>query len=149
MSRECVTFTVGGQVFGLDIGLIRDIRGWGSVTRVPGLPPCVVGVTHLRGALLPVVDLAMRLGWGPSPLSEAHSVLVVQLHDRSGALAVDAVGDLIVIEDASLQEPPVMTATGAHHFVEGLVPLRGHMVQILDIETLLDDDMTVALDSTD
>lgn len=145
MSRECITFTVGGQVFGIDIGLIRDIRDWDAVTRVPGLQPCVVGVTQLGGALVPVVDLTMRLGWGPLPLNEAHSILVAQLDNRCAALVVDTVGDLILIDDASLQEPPTMAATGAHHYVEGLVPLRGHMVQVLDIETLLDDDMTVTL----
>jgi purine-binding chemotaxis protein CheW len=39
MSRECITFEVGGQTFALDIGVIREIRGWAPVTRVPGMPP--------------------------------------------------------------------------------------------------------------
>jgi purine-binding chemotaxis protein CheW len=65
MGRDGITFHVGGQVFGLDTGLVRDMRAWSPVTRVAGLPPCVAGVTHRRGTLLPVIERAPRLGWPP------------------------------------------------------------------------------------
>jgi purine-binding chemotaxis protein CheW len=65
MQRELITFEVGGQVFGLDIMAIREIRAWTPATRLPRVPHYVAGVVNLRGTVLPVIDLAARLGWEP------------------------------------------------------------------------------------
>jgi hypothetical protein len=63
MHRELITFEVGGQVFGIDIMAIREIRAWSPTTRLPRVPHYVSGVVNLRGTVLPVIDLAARLGW--------------------------------------------------------------------------------------
>ena len=60
--RELITFEVAGQLFGLDIAAIREIRAWSPVTKMPGVPHYVAGVANLRGSILPVIDLAARLG---------------------------------------------------------------------------------------
>lgn len=62
MQREYITFEVGGQLFGIDIMAIREIRAWTPVTKLSRVPHYVAGVVNLRGTVLPVVDLAARLG---------------------------------------------------------------------------------------
>jgi purine-binding chemotaxis protein CheW len=152
MSRECITFKVGGQVFGLDIGIILDIRNHAELTRVPGLPAYVAGVTTLNGAILPVIDLAARLGWAPTPPGDGHDILLVRAGNRSCGLMVEEVGDLVLIEQAALRPPPALGDRNAPHFVEGLVAeglatLPGRMVQLLDIGALARGDIMGALDS--
>lgn len=147
MSRECITFEVGGQIFGLDIGVIREIRSWSPVTRVPGLPPYVAGVATLRGAILPVIDLAVRLGWEPTRCTDRHSIVVVQIDNRTCGLVVEAVSDLVRIDPAALQPPPALGHDTTRRFIEGLVPFRESMVQVLDIEALAGGEMMSTLDS--
>lgn len=147
MRRECITFEVGGQAFGLDIGVIRDVRPWAPVTRVPGLPPYVAGVTHFRGAILPVIDLALRLGWEPTPCSEDHAIVVVEFDNRRCGLVVEAVSDLLTLEQAALQPPPALGGHGPSRLIEGLAPLDERMVQLLDIQALAGGEMMAALDS--
>lgn len=147
MSRECITFEVDGQTFGLDIGVIREIRGWAPVTRVPGMPPYVAGVVTLDGAILPVVDLAVRLGWEPTVFTDHHSIIIVQIGKRTCGMVVEAVGDLVMIEQASLLIPPPLGGTGALRFIEGLAPLQDRMVQVLDIEALAGGEMMSTLHS--
>ena len=147
MSRECITFEVGGQVFGLDIGVIREIRKWAPVTRIPGLPRYVAGVTQLRGTILPVIDLALRLGWEPTICTQCHAIVIVEFDNRTCGLVVESVGDLVRIEQASLQPPPPLGDDGALRFIEGLATLPGRMVQVLDIEALAGGEMMAALDS--
>ena len=151
MSRECITFDVGGQVFGLDIGVIREIHPWAPVTRVPGLPRHVAGVTPLRGAILPVIDLAVRLGWEPTVCTPCHAILIVEFERRSCGLVVERVGDLALIDQTLLQPPPSLGGSGALRFIEGLAPPGDHgpdrMVQVLDIEALAGADMMAALAS--
>jgi purine-binding chemotaxis protein CheW len=147
MSRECITFEVGGQTFALDIGVIREIRGWAPVTRVPGMPAYVAGVATLNGAILPVIDLAVRLGWEATLAGEQHSILIVQIGNRTCGMVVAAVGDLVMIEQASLLAPPPLGGTGALRFIEGLAPSGSHMVQVLDIEALAGGEMMSTLHS--
>ena len=147
MSRECITFEVGGQVFGLDIGVIREIREWSPVTRVPGLPHYVAGVTQLRGTIVPVIDLALRLGWEPTVCTPCHAIVIVEFDNRTCGLVVEAVGELALIDQAALQAPPALGVHGARRFVEGLASLREGMVQVLDIEALAGAEMMAALAS--
>lgn len=147
MSRECITFEVGGQTFGLDIGVIREIRAWSPLTRVPGMPSYVAGVATLDGAILPVVDLAVRLGWEPTLADDQHSILIVQIGNRSCGMVVEAVGDLALIDPASLLSPPTLGGSGALRFIEGLAPLGRRMVQVLDIEALAGAEMMSTLHS--
>ncbi|MCJ2189261.1 chemotaxis protein CheW, partial [Novosphingobium beihaiensis] len=66
MHRELITFEIAGQIFALDIMSIREIRAWTPVTPMPRVPSYVAGVVNLRGTVLPVIDLAARLGWTPT-----------------------------------------------------------------------------------
>lgn len=75
MLRELITFEVEGQVFGLDIMAIREIRAWSPTTRLPRVPSYVAGVVNLRGTVLPVVDLAARLGWRATEATDRKSVV--------------------------------------------------------------------------
>ena len=78
MPRELITFEVEGQLFGLDVMAIREIRAWTPVTRLPGVPHYVSGVVNLRGTVLPVVDLAARLGWPTTEATPRHAIIVTQ-----------------------------------------------------------------------
>ena len=73
MLRELITFEVEGQVFGLDIMAIREIRAWSPTTRLPRVPSYVAGVVNLRGTVLPVIDLAARLGWRATEPTPRHA----------------------------------------------------------------------------
>ena len=70
MARQLITFHLGTQSFGLDIMAIREIRAWSPTTRLPHVPHYVAGVVNLRGTVLPVIDLAARLGWEPTSPTE-------------------------------------------------------------------------------
>ena len=66
MRHELITFGIASQRFGIDIMTVREIRAWSPVTRLPRVPDYVAGVVNLRGAVVPVIDLAARLGWTPT-----------------------------------------------------------------------------------
>jgi len=88
MIRELITFEVEGQVFGLDIMAIREIRAWTPTTRLPRVPHYVAGVVNLRGTVLPVVDLAARLGWRATEPTPRHAIIVTQLGSQIGGWIV-------------------------------------------------------------
>ena len=139
--RELITFEVSGQLFGLDITAIREIRAWSPVTRVPGVPHYVAGMANLRGSILPVIDLASRLGWEPTEASERHAIIVVDIAGQQSGLIVESVSDLVQLRDIELQPPPAMGDEDIIAFIEGLVPVGERMVLVLNLEAMAGADL--------
>ena len=144
MQREFITFEVGGQLFGLDIMAIREIRAWTPTTKLPRVPHYVAGVVNLRGTVLPVVDLAARLGWAGTEATPRHAIIVTQVKGQARGLIVDSVSDIVTISSDALQAPPSTTQDGIIPFIEGLAAIEDQMVMVLDLDMLNADDVARA-----
>jgi len=137
MIRELITFEVEGQVFGLDIMSIREIRAWSPTTRLPRVPSYVAGVVNLRGTVLPVVDLAARLGWNATEPTPRHAIIVTQMDAQIGGWIVDAVSDIVTVPEEALQPPPPSTGHDTViPFLEGLAAIDERMVMVLNLAAL-------------
>ena len=139
MIRELITFEVEGQVFGLDIMSIREIRAWSPTTRLPRVPSYVAGVVNLRGTVLPVIDLAARLGWRATEATPRHAIIVTQLGAQVSGWIVDSVSDIVTIPDEALQSPPPSAGNDTVvPFLEGLAAIEDRMVMVLNLAALTD-----------
>ena len=136
MKLELITFEVSGQLFGLDIMAIREIRAWTPATRLPQVPHYVAGVVNLRGTVLPVIDLAARLGWAATETTSRHAIIVVQLGGQTLGLIVESVSDIVALPDDALQPPPQTGHDDVVPFLQGLAALGDRMVMVLDLERL-------------
>lgn len=136
MHRELITFEVSGQIFALDIMAIREIRAWTPVTPMPRVPHYVAGVVNLRGTVLPVMDLAARLGWGATEATPRHAIIVCQINGQAHGLIVDSVSDIVTMPHDSLQAPPTSGQDEVIPFLEGLAAIDEQMVMILDLPSL-------------
>ncbi|EAR52519.1 hypothetical protein OG2516_05408 [Oceanicola granulosus HTCC2516] len=83
---EVISFHVAGQSFCLDVRQVREIRRWSPVTLLPRTPAYMLGVINLRGAVIPVLDLAARLGLGETRPSERHVIIVATLGAQAAGL---------------------------------------------------------------
>ena len=140
MHYELITFGIAGQVFGLDIMAIREIRAWSPVTRLPRVPDHVAGVVNLRGAVLPVIDLSVRLGWPPTEATARNPIIVTEYQGQSRGLIVHDVNDIVSIDAGALQQPDAGSADPMMHFLEGVAPLDDEMVMVLDLKKLMSAD---------
>jgi len=141
MLRELITFEVEGQVFGLDIMSIREIRAWSPTTRLPRVPSYVAGVVNLRGTVLPVIDLAARLGWHATEPTPRHAIIVTQLGAQIGGWIVDSVSDIVTVPDNALQPPPPTSGRDTVvPFLDGLAAIDDQMVMVLNLAALTDGD---------
>lgn len=139
MLRELITFEVEGQVFGLDIMAIREIRAWSPTTRLPRVPSYVAGVVNLRGTVLPVIDLAARLGWRATEATPRHAIIVTQQGAQISGWIVDSVSDIVTLDSEALQPPPPTSAGDTVvPFLEGLAAIEDSMVMVLNLATLSD-----------
>ena len=136
-NREFVAFCVGSQEFCIDIMGVREIRGWAPATPLPHAPPYVRGVINLRGAVLPIVDLAIRFGLGLTEPTPRSVIVVVQVHQQVIGLLVDAVSDILTVTEASMQPTPDIASDLAKTFVKGVYAVEGRMISIVALECVL------------
>ncbi len=135
---ELISFRIGEQEFCVDIMAVREIRGWTPATPVPHSPRFVRGVINLRGAVLPVVDLADRLGLGKAVETARHVIIVVQIGSKVVGLLVDAVCDILSTADHVVQKTPDLAGDQMQSFVKGLIALEGRMISLIDLGLVLD-----------
>lgn len=137
MRHELITFGISGQLFGIDIMAIREIRAWSPVTRLPRVPDYVAGVVNLRGAVLPVIDLSLRLGWPPTETTPRNPIIVTMIDGQSRGLIVHDVSDIVSIDSNDLQQPDTIVQDHITHFLEGVAPIGDDMVMVLDLKRLM------------
>ncbi len=139
--RELIAFRIGAQEFCVDIMAVREIRGWTPATVLPRSPNWMRGVINLRGAVLPIVDLAARLGFMPREAPERQVIIVAQIANGAATqivgLQVDAVSDILTVEDGTLQPPPDVASELVRNFVQGLLAVEGRMVSLVSLDRIL------------
>ena len=86
--RELVAFRVAGQDYCVDIMSVREIRGWTQATTLPHAPDFVRGVINLRGSVVPIVDLAARLGLDPITASDRNVIIITVINQQVVGLLV-------------------------------------------------------------
>src|SRR5437762_3451804 len=130
--RDFLTFLVGDEQYGLDIQRIREIIKVRPVTEVPHAPPFVVGVIAVRGTVLPVLDLRLRLSLASSGLARSARFLIVEKEDELFGLLVDEVRQVVRIVESDIEPPPPMLGSAEADFLSGIGRSRGRMVILLN-----------------
>ena len=135
--REFIAFCIGEQEFCVDIMSVREIRGWSPATPLPQTPEYMRGVINLRGAVLPIMDLACRLGLASNEPSARSVIIVVRMGERTIGLLVDAVSDILSVTQDLIQTTPDVACDKVKNFVRGLITMEGRMISEIANERLL------------
>ncbi|MCB5202626.1 chemotaxis protein CheW [Neorhizobium sp. T786] len=143
-SRELIAFRIGEQEFCVNIMSVREIRGWTAATPLPHAPPYVMGVINLRGAVLPIVDLAARLGMDEAEPNARHVIIVTQVKSRIVGLLVEAVSDILTITDDSVQPVPEVSSDLEKQYARGILAIDKRMICMLDLNALFPDQESEA-----
>jgi purine-binding chemotaxis protein CheW len=138
-AHELIAFRIGAQEFCVDIMTVREIRGWTPATVLPQSPSFISGVINLRGAVLPIVDLAGRLGFPNAEPTARHVIIVAQIGNQLAGLLVDAVSDILTVNEDTIQPTPDVASDLVRSFVRGLLPMDGRMISLISLDHVLPD----------
>ena len=135
-TQQFITFTLDGQEYGIDIMVVREIKGWAETTTIPNAPDYVRGVINLRGVIVPIFDLRSRFGMGRTTPTPMHVVIIVHTRSKTIGLLVDAVSDIITIEPGAIRPVPEMGLPTDDRFLDGLVAHGERMVTLISLNGL-------------
>ncbi len=140
--QQYLTFMLGGEMFAMGILTIKEIIEYASLTEVPMMPACVRGVINLRGAVVPVVDLAVRFGRAAGGGDQAHLYRHRGGHCECATrqvvgVVVDAVNEVLDIPATEIEPPPSFGARLRTDFIQGMGKVNNKFVILLDVNHVL------------
>jgi purine-binding chemotaxis protein CheW len=138
-TKQFVTFTLGAAEYGIDIMVVREIKGWTDTTMIPNAPAYVRGVVNLRGVIVPIFDLRARFDMGLTVPTKMHVVIIVAAGTRTVGLLVDTVSDIISIDPKAIRPVPEMGLPTEDQFLDGLVAMDERMVTLVSLAGLFGD----------
>lgn len=139
--QQYLTFMLGGEVFAIGILVIKEIIEYGNLTVVPMMPEFIRGVINLRGAVVPVVDLAARFGRKPVQETRRTCIVIIEVEAdgerQDVGVVVDAVNAVLEIGQDQIEPPPTFGAKIRSDFIHGMGKVDGRFVIILNVGKVL------------
>jgi len=151
--KPYLAFRLADEVYAIDILRIREIIEYNLPTSVPMMPASVRGVINLRGAVVPVIDLAVRFGRPATGVGKRTCFVIVEV-EHAGALhilglMVDGVNAVMEIGAENIEPAPTFGTRVNAEFIEGMARIDGRFVIILDIGRVLSIEEMAAIKSVD
>ena len=135
--REFLAFKLGGEEYGIDILRVQEIRSYEKPTRIANAPDFIKGVVNLRGVIVPIIDMRLKLRLAQADYDPFTVVIVLNIGRRIMGMVVDAVSDVITLQPEQLRAAPQFDAgiAGEHLLAIGAIDER--MLILVDIEKLM------------
>ncbi|MEJ1964140.1 MAG: chemotaxis protein CheW [Gammaproteobacteria bacterium] len=139
--QQYLTFMLGGEMFAISILAIKEIIEYSTLTEVPMMPASVRGVINLRGAVVPVADLAVRFGRAAGAVTKRTCIVIVETTANEGrqdvGVVVDAVNEVLDIPTADIEPPPTFGTRIRTDFIQGMGKVNNKFVILLDVNHVL------------
>jgi purine-binding chemotaxis protein CheW len=140
-TAQYLTFMLGGEAFGIGIMAVKEIIEFAGITDVPMMPDSIRGVINLRGAVVPVMDLAARFGRPPSVPGKRTCIVIVELESdgerQLTGVVVDAVSAVLDIPASEIEPAPSFGTRIRGDFIAGMGKVNGRFVILLNVDAVL------------
>lgn len=139
--KQYLTFRIGNEHYGLELSQTREIIEFSGITEVPLMPNFLRGVINLRGEVVPVIDLAVRLGRKSIEVQKRTCIIVVELQNNEQnhvlGLLVDSVSEVIDMKGDDIEDAPSFGANIRADFIQGIAKRDDEFVVLLDANSAL------------
>lgn len=135
---QLVVFQLAGELYGVDIAVVREVTPMQRVTKVPRTPRYLEGVTNLRGRVIPVIDLRRRLMLPVTARTSATRIAVAEMDGDQVGMIVDGVAEVLRVPVAAIEPTPPVLGVGLDaEYVSGVAKMGGRLIILLNLARVL------------
>lgn len=134
---QYLTLRLGGEEYAIDILRVQEIRSYEEPTRMVNAPSFIKGVVNLRGVIVPIVDLRLKLNIDKVEYNEFTVVIILIVRGTVIGAVVDAVSDVVTLTAQSIKPAPQFETAIDSRFITGLADVGERMLIVMNIEALL------------
>jgi purine-binding chemotaxis protein CheW len=145
---EYLTFRLGAEEYGIDILKVQEIRSYEPPTRIANAPAFIKGVVNLRGVIVPIVDLRLKLDCESAEYNSFTVVIVLNVRGRVVGAVVDSVSDVLELAGDAIKPAPELHTAVDTSFITGIGSVNDRMLILMDIEGLMSSADMGLIDAT-
>ncbi|WP_114973276.1 chemotaxis protein CheW [Rhodoferax ferrireducens] len=134
---QYLTLRLGSEEYAIDILRVQEIRSYEEPTRMVNAPAFIKGVINLRGVIVPIVDLRLKLNIDKVEYTEFTVVIILNVRGTVVGAVVDAVSDVVTLTSQSIKPAPQFDASNDARFITGLANVGERMLIVMNIEALM------------
>jgi len=142
---EFLTFRLGAEEYGIDILRVQEIRSYEQPTRIANAPSFIKGVVNLRGVIVPIIDLRLKLGCDTAEYNTFTVVVVLNVRGRVVGAVVDSVSDVLELNKEQIKPSPELNSSVDASYITGIGTVKTgqgdseseRMLILMDIEGLM------------
>lgn len=142
---QLVSFFIGNEEFAVDILYVQEINRMSQVTKVPNSPDFVDGVINLRGRVIPVIDLRLRLGMPKKESDKNTRIIVMEVTGKTVGFIVDSVNEVLRIPKNVTEAPPDLAVGVNSEFIKSVGKLEDRLLILIDLEKILSKEENLEL----
>jgi purine-binding chemotaxis protein CheW len=131
-----LTFDLEQEVFGIEIRFVKEIIGIQPITKLPDVPDYIKGVINLRGKIIPLIDMRLKLKKPEAVYNDRTCVIVIETSEVTVGLIVDNVSEVLTVDDASIVPPPDAKTGVQNRYLSGIGKANDGIKLLLDCEKL-------------
>lgn len=144
-----MTFQIADECYGIAIAFVEEIVGIQSITAVPEIEDYIKGLINIRGKIIPVIDVRIRLKQAPREYTDRTCIIVTNVKSTVVGLIVDEIAGVITVDEKEIILPPSLSQSSSANskYVFGLVRVANEVKLLLDPEKLIRDEDVEALEA--
>ena len=152
--QQYVSFALGEELFAVEVARAREILSLVAVTRVPQTPDYLLGVINLRGQVVPVIDMRLKLGLPPGETTRDTCIIVVEVAIDGEPLVVgaqaDAVREVLELPAEQIEPPPRLGSRLKTEYIQGMGKVNEQFLILLDIDRIFNsEDLAIVQDAAE
>ena len=136
-AHQFSTFFLDGLFFGVKVEQVQEVLRYQEMTPVPLAPPVISGLINLRGQIVMALDLRQRLALAERPVEQRPMNVVMRTEDGAVSFLVDAIGDVLEVEEDTFERPPETLTGIVRELIQGAYKLQDRLLLVLDTNRAL------------
>ncbi|MBF0123688.1 MAG: purine-binding chemotaxis protein CheW [Candidatus Omnitrophica bacterium] len=136
---KAVIFSLGNKEYGADLSEVREVIRLRPVTHMPDSADFVEGVISLRGRVIPLIDLAVKLGMEKKPSVKTNRIIIIKVDTQLIGVRVDKVAGVVTLDSAQMTHPDELLKTA--NYVTGMAKIKERLILVMNFAKLLREDM--------
>ncbi len=133
-------FHIGASLYSVSLGLVTEILNVQHITHLPGVPYYIKGIINLRGKVVPVIDVRLKLGMEERAYDDKTCIIVVELHEMQLGIIVDSVSEVVTVDTDHTAAPPDIGQTGGR-YLASVSEIGGRVVLNIDCDKFFQSDI--------
>ena len=137
---QWVTFRLENEIYGINVMQVKEVLRYSEIAPVPGAPTFVLGIIHLRGTVVTVIDTCQRFGLMSGEITDATRIMIVEVEGHVIGILVDAVSEVVYLRQSEIEVSPSVGNDESSKFIQGVCHKNDTLLILVDLDKMLSED---------